>query len=212
MTFFSVSSLHFLASEPASMRAGPSSWVCFLPESLSFPLFLATFSVCCLPVPFLFELPPQFLYSLFWSHPAPRKVRSRSGPQASWPKGCGAWLPAWTPPSVHGALGPSPSLCLSSGASPNHALGLCPSVSLCPGPKCPFFPVDSPCLCPWEDAPGSVASLCPLPSLQLASRSGSLGFCSLDSGTSVLSPYVGSFPCVSYLPWEYPTVQPKGVF
>lgn len=167
------------------------------------------------PVPYLFEILPQFLCLPFWLHPALRKVNLEGGGLSIFrshrlscvPASLGSSLHTWCSQSDSG---PSPSLCLSSGASPSYALGPCPSASLSWSSL--LFPHGfslslSPWGCSLELWPISV----PWAFSALGLQSGSLSFCSLYSGMSVSESLCSFFSLMFLLPsLGVPTVQPWG--
>lgn len=134
--------------------------------------------ILCMLVPYLFELPPRFLCSPFWPHPA--LGRSVWGMAHTRPKSHRLWHVASSLDSscAGSALGPSRSLCLGSCAFQVMPSGFVSQLL--------SSPMASPCLCPCKYDPWSCGwSLSPTLSLYLASLSGSLQFCCLDFVTSI---------------------------
>lgn len=113
--------------------------------------------ILCMLVPYLFELPPQFLCSPFLPHPA--LSRSVWGMAHTRPKSHRLWHVASSldSPRACSALGPSPCLCLGSGAFQVMPSGFVPQLLSSPWLLLVSLPASM--------IPGAVAGLCPPPSL-----------------------------------------------
>lgn len=128
------------------------------------------------------------------------------------PAGGGVRPLAGAAPCAPGGLGPSPGLCLDSEACLHPVPGTCREASLCPSPWRPASsPVASLGLSPREQPP----CRCCRPPQPLSLCTWGRGPCASALGVQgdrlpALS--AASFLCVSFLPWDFPTVQPKGVF
>lgn len=177
--------------------AGPWLRLCFPLESLYFPLFLTTFSACWCHISLNFHLG-------FCVHHSDHILHS-AGQFGGWPThvpsptGCGMWPPAWTPPVQAVLLVPLAVFASALVLSKSCPQALSLSFSLPPWLLLVSVPASM--------IPGAVAGLCPPPSL--CTWPPCLGPSSSAAWT-LWHPFPS--PCVSYFPWECPTVQPKGVF
>lgn len=166
-----------------------------LSRVLRFPLFLTAFSACwCQP-----HISLNFHHAFCVHHSdhiLTRADQVGDGPARTRPK---SHRLRYVASHAYSPLGPSLSLPQIWWFSKTCLQALSLSFSLLP----PLLLLVS---VPTRMIPGSVAGLCPPPSLFLASWSGSLEFCCLDFKTSISKSW-----CF-LLPREYSAVQPKGVF